>query len=115
MPNQWQIPHDVELRLRREFTRCAYCGRTFRAPIGLRGTYATKTTIEHLNRHGPYRWSKGLKENDLVIVCGRCNSSRGLKRLSVWFTSPYCVTHRIGASTVADRVKQYLRTAAARR
>ena len=115
MANQWQIPRDVELRRRREFSRCAYCGRRFRAPVGLRGTCGTKATIEHLNRHGPFRWSKGLKERHLVIVCGRCNSSRGIKRLAEWFTSAYCSSHRIGPTTVAERVRQYLRSAVARR
>ena len=76
---------------------------------------ALMATIEHLNRCGPFRWSKGLKETELVIVCGRCNSSRGAKRLGDWFASPYCLTHRIDGRTVADRVKDNLRTAEARR
>jgi hypothetical protein len=115
MANRWQIPHEVELRLRTEFARCAYCGRRFHSPVGLRGTCGTQATIEHLNRHGPFYWSDGLKEEDLVIVCGRCNCSRGKKRLSEWFASPYCLSRRIGARTVAARVKKYLLTPAASR
>jgi hypothetical protein len=115
MANQWQIPHEVEHRLRREFKGCAYCGRGFKAHVGIKGTFGERATIEHLNRRGPFYWSKGLKEDHLVIVCGRCNSSRGIKRLSDWFASPYCLTRRIGPSTVAARVQHYLRTAAARR
>src|SRR5205823_518021 len=103
------------LRLSPAFRTCAYCGGRFRAPAGLRGNCATKDTIEHLNRHGPFRWSERLREEHLVIVCGRCNSSRGVKRLSDWFTSPYCVSRGIGPSTVAARVREYLRTAASRR
>ena len=115
MANRFQIPPDVELRLRREFKTCAYCGRRFNARVGLRAASADKATIEHLNRHGPFYWSDGLKEEHLVIVCGRCNSSRGIKRLADWLASPYCLSRRIRMSTVADRVRQYLRTAAARR
>src|SRR6266480_1644833 len=115
MANQWQIPQDVELRLRRKFKACAYCGRRFKVRIRLKGMSGEKATIEHLNRRGPFYWSDGLKESHLVIICGRCNSSRGIKRLTDWFASPYCRSLRIGPSTVAARVKQYLCSAAARR
>jgi len=115
MPNQFQIPREVEGRLRREFRTCAYCGRRFRSPVGLRGTCGTKATIEHLNRHGPFHWSEGLREEHLVRVWGRCNSSRSTKRLAEWFASPYCTSRRIGPTTVVERVRQYLRSAVARR
>src|SRR5262245_21563265 len=115
MANDFQIPPDVELRIRREFKTCAYCGRRFRSPVGGIGTCGTKATIEHLNRHGPTYWSEGLREEHLVIVCGRCNSSRGRKRLSEWFASPYCTSRCIGPNTVAQRVRQYVRSAIAKR
>jgi hypothetical protein len=115
MANQWQIPHEVELHLRGKFKLCAYCGRKVRAYRGVKGCPKNKATIEHLNRHGPFYWSDGLKEKHLVIVCAQCNSSRGTKRLADWFESSYCRTRQIGMSTVRGRVREHLRTALAKR
>jgi hypothetical protein len=115
MPNQWQIPTDVEARLRRLFKACAYCRLRMRAHRSVIGVPGDKATIEHLNRLGPFLWSKGVAEKHVVIVCGRCNASRGRQRLIDWFTSTYCVSRGITAGTVASRVRQYLRAPAARR
>jgi hypothetical protein len=79
------------------------------------GDRGAMPTTEHLNRYGPFYWSDGLQEKHLVIVCGRCNSSRGTKRIADWFASPYCLAKRITATTVAARVRQYLRAAIAKR
>ena len=108
MANQFGIPQDVEQRLRAGFIICAYCRGAMQAHLGLRGCKGDKATIEHLNWEGPFYWSDGLKEEDLVICCGSCNSSRGKKTLRVWFASTYCVQRGISASTVADEVKRYL-------
>ena len=82
---------------------------------GVLGCPKNKATIEHLNRNGPFYWGDGLREEHLVIVCIQCNASRGRKRLKDWFASAYCKERGISARTVAPRVKQYLRTAAAKR
>lgn len=108
MANQFGIPQEVERRLRQKFTLCAYCRREMQKYAGVRGCPSDKATIEHLNRNGPFYWSDGLNEDDLVICCGSCNSSRGQKSLASWFASSYCVQRRITASTVAEEVKQYL-------
>ena len=107
--SQWRIPRDVETRLRRKFKRCVYCRRRFK-----RGVYNDSATIEHLNRRGPFYWPR-LQEKHVVIACGLCNSSRGDKRLVDWFKTAKCVSRSINANTVANCVKQYLRTPAARR
>lgn len=80
-----------------------------------KGDRRAAPTIEHLNRYGPFYWSGGLKEKHFVIVCGRCNSSRGAKRLADWFASSYCLAHRINSKTVAKQVREYLRTPLAKR
>jgi hypothetical protein len=69
-----------------------------------------KATIEHLNRLGPFYWAEGLKEKELVICCGRCNASRGIKRLADWFRSSYCIDHGITSRNVAPEVSTYLRS-----
>src|SRR6476646_776968 len=90
LANQFGIPEEVERRLRVRFKGCAYCGTAMQAHPGVKGCPTDKATIEHLNRKGPFRWSKGLREDELVLCCGACNSSRGTKLLALWFNSSYC-------------------------
>ena len=115
MANRWEIPQEIELRLKQAFRLCAYCGKKMRSHAGILGCPQDKATFEHLNRHGPFRWSDGLREEHLVIACAQCNSSRGRKLLSEWFMSEYCIARGISPTTVAAQVKRYLRTTAARR
>ena len=109
MPNRFGIPEDIELRLRRIFKNCAYCGLRLKGR-GSRSDYRKMPTIEHLNRNGPFHWVDNLKEEHLVIACGECNSSRGKKLLYAWFESSYCVRKKIHKTSVAARVRKYLRT-----
>jgi hypothetical protein len=111
--NRWQIPEQVAARLRKRFAVCAYCGRPMKAHKGVRGTPGDKATFEHLNRKGPFYWSQGLQEEDIVIACARCNASRGTRRLAEWFASPYCIQQAINERTVANEVRRYLRTPSA--
>lgn len=92
------------------FKTCAYCGQTMHAHQGVKGCPKDKVTIEHLNRNGPFRWSKGVREVELVLCCGACNSSRGTKILSDWFNSNYCRRIGIGVTSVAEEVRRYLET-----
>jgi hypothetical protein len=114
MANRFQIPREVEARLRKKFKVCAYCRRKMKTKVSVTGDRRKAATIEHLNWRSPFYWSDGLQEKHLVIVCTSCNSSRGKKRLADWFESPYCAAKRINAQTVAPQVRKYLRTAAAR-
>lgn len=66
-------------------------------------------SIEHLNFDGPFHWSDGLQEIDIVLCCGSCNSSRGQKKLIEWFDSPYCIGKNINSTTVASPVRSYLK------
>jgi len=109
MANQWQIPSDAEKRIRQRFPVCAYCGGKMEEYPNRKGCPPDKSTFEHLNRHGPFRWSEGLNETDVVMACGRCNSSRGKKLLSDWFQTDYCQSRGICEASVAAEVKQYLR------
>src|SRR5258708_7269249 len=101
-------PTRRDVTLRRKFKKCGYCRRKFKQSI------ARRATFEHLNWRGPFKWPK-LKEKHVVLACGGCNSSRSDKRLAVWFASEWCLKRGIRPRTVAPRVRQYLRTAAARR
>lgn len=64
-------------------------------------------TIEHLNFDGPFYWGKGLQAEDIVICCGSCNSSRGVKTLTDWFKTSYCIEKNVNSSSVAAPVRSY--------
>lgn len=115
MANRFQIPTEIEARLRRTFKACAYFGRNMKVHSSVAGCRCGKATIEHLNRLGPFYWSQGLKEKHLVIACQQCNASRGTLKLREWFKSAYCIDKKINVRTVASRVKECRRTATARR
>lgn len=109
--NKFKIPAEVLERIRERDRVCAYCGRGMVFPFE-RGRYWECATIEHLNREGPFYWKeneKGLHEEDIVIVCGACNSSRGQKLLEDWFGSEYCRTRWITADTVSQAIRHYLK------
>ncbi len=108
MSNRFGIPKDIEQKLRNRDQRCVYCGRMMNAPATKTGGMTLHATIEHFNRCGPFYWNIGLKEEDLAICCGRCNSSRGQKTLREWFKSSYCISRSINEKTVAAPVKRYL-------
>ena len=107
MRGKFGIPEDELARIRARDSRCVYCRKEMTSVYA--GNHADYGTIEHLNFDGPFVWEDGLQAQDIVICCGRCNSSRGAKKLSHWFSSPYCTERNINAETVADPVKEYLR------
>jgi hypothetical protein len=65
-------------------------------------------TIEHLNNNGPFYVKDGLNIRDIVIVCGSCNSSRGIKDMNIWFKTNYCINRNINEKTVSSKVRNYL-------
>ena len=86
---------------------CSYCGKRMIFPYNINNR-KNSATIEHLNFDGPFYWKDGLKIEDIVIVCGSCNSSRGIKPLPVWFKTPYCKERNINEKTVSTPAKKYL-------
>lgn len=107
MANQFGIPIDIEKRIRSRDKVCVYCRKSMTKPSGggFRGKWAT---IEHFNFDGPFYWKEDLKESDLAICCGSCNSSRGIKKLPEWFESNYCVRNNINKHSVAGPVKKFI-------
>jgi len=65
---------------------------------------ASGATIEHFNNDGPYD-----EKYNVAICCRRCNSSKGKKKLSAWFKTPYCREKKINIETVSKPVKEYMR------
>jgi hypothetical protein len=105
--SKFGIPEHELARIRARDKRCVYCRKEMTSVYS--GKHRDYATIEHLNFDGPFYWEDGLQAEDVVICCGSCNSSRGVKTLSHWFASPYCIQRNISAETVAQPVKEYLR------
>jgi hypothetical protein len=107
MTNKFGIP-EIELKkIRSRDKKCVYCNKEMIFPFDV-NKRQDSATIEHLNFHGPFYWKEDLDIKDVVICCGSCNSSRGIKKLRDWFKSKYCIERNINKNTVAKPVKEYL-------
>jgi hypothetical protein len=107
MSNKFGIPDDELQKIRTRDKLCIYCHKEMIFPFNS-SKRKDCATIEHLNFDGPFYWGEGLQTEDIVICCGSCNSSRGIKKLSDWFRTKYCFSRNINENTVADPVKAYL-------
>lgn len=102
--NKYGIPEEELEKIRQRDRVCVYCHGSMKEYPHTAGTPADKATIEHLNYLPPWN-----NPNTVVICCGRCNSSRGKKKLLDWFKSPYCIERNICETTVTEPVKDYVR------
>jgi hypothetical protein len=107
MSNKFGIPENELQKIRTRDKKCAYCHKEMIFPYNINNR-KDSATIEHLNFDGPFYWKKGLQAKDIVICCGSCNSSRGIKKLNDWFKTKYCIERNISAKTVSEPVKKYL-------
>lgn len=108
MANYFGIPENIEEEIRARDAVCVYCGAEMKMYNGVIGTPSDKATIEHLSFDGPFYWKDELNREDIVICCGKCNSSRGKKKLIEWFGSAYCLERNINKDTVAEPVRNFL-------
>jgi hypothetical protein len=107
MRNKFGIPTDVMLEITSRDKNCAYCSKRLIYPYDPTNRNDS-ATIEHLDFDGPFYWIDDLKPENIVMVCGSCNSSRGIKLLNKWLESEYCLSKNITNDTVSLTVKQYL-------
>lgn len=104
MANKYDIPEEVEQRIRHRDKDCVYCHKTMVYPC-IGNERRGWATIEHLNNAGPFD-----EESNLAICCFSCNSSRRNKELLTWFKTSYCfIKNDINEVTVADPIKEYIR------
>jgi hypothetical protein len=106
--NKFGIPENVLSRIRDRDKACVYCRKAMVSPYVAKNS-ADCATIEHLNCDGPFYWWEELREKDIALCCGSCNSSRGKKNFTDWFATPYCINRNINAKTVTAPVMSYLR------
>jgi hypothetical protein len=102
MSNNYGIPDEVEKEIRARDKLCVFCRVPLTRPS--RAKEASEPTIEHFNNDGPLS-----KKYNLAICCRRCNSSKGTKKLLVWFRALYCVERNINEQTVSKPVTDYIR------
>ena len=100
MSNTYGISKQDEREIRARDKACVYCGILMK-PASRR---ASGATVEHFNNDGPLR-----EKYNVAICCRRCNSSKGTKRLSAWFKTPYCRDRKINEETVSKPVEEYMR------
>jgi hypothetical protein len=106
MSNKFGIPDEELKKIRARDKRCVYCHKKMIEPCSdIRRDWAS---IEHFNCNGPFYWNDELQIEDIAYCCISCNSSRGVKKLSDWFKTKYCIKKNINENTVADPVKKYL-------
>lgn len=109
MKTNYSIPQKELDEIVKRDTDCVYCHKNWDSK-----NKGDSASIEHLNHL--LEWdSVGCftRENKpiftiIAICCGSCNSSRGAKSLRSWFETPYCNERKIGYSTVASVVKNYI-------
>jgi 5-methylcytosine-specific restriction endonuclease McrA len=102
MSNVYGISNQDEREIRARDKTCVYCGILMKQKP--HAMSASGATIEHFNNDGPFK-----KKYNVAICCRRCNSSKGTKRLSSWFKTPYCREKKINEKTVSEPVKEYMR------
>jgi 5-methylcytosine-specific restriction endonuclease McrA len=101
----WNIPAGYEAKIRKRDKRCVYCHVKMKPHPKRRGVPSDKATWEHINNND-------VNPNHLiniVICCGRCNSSKGAKKLQKWFESDYCKQNKINQKTVSPAVRKWLK------
>lgn len=102
MSNSWGIPDQLEKKIRERDKFCVYCHIKLKEYPDAKGTPSDKATFEHIDG------DKFASEDNIVMCCGSCNSSRGAKKLSEWFESPYCKENNINWETIDLIVKELL-------
>ncbi len=98
--NNWNIPDWLEQEVKDRDKSCVYCRTEFTKPKTSRKSMAT---WEHITND-----AKIITRENIALCCVSCNSSKGTKKLSEWFTSDYCRKRGITKDSVAEVVRKYL-------
>ena len=104
--NRWGIPAWLEAEVRARDKTCVYCRIKMIDRMRPGGSRRNVATWEHIINDA----SIVTREN-IALCCAACNSSKGVKDLTEWMNSSYCMHHGITQESVADIVKQALKNA----
>jgi hypothetical protein len=98
--NRWNIPDWLEKEVMERDKSCIYCGVVFGFADA---RFGSRPSWEHiLNDAGI------ITRENIALCCRSCNSSKGVKVLSVWLDSPYCKKRGISRDNVAAIVRNAL-------
>ena len=103
--NEWGIPAWLEREVKQRDKQCVYCGTPMLESPPANGSRKSVATWEHIIND-----SSIVTRENIARCYASCNSSKGTKKLSLWIESSYCKRRGIGRDTVAEVVKQALRS-----
>lgn len=103
MANSWNIPDELEEKVRQRDKLCVYCRVEMKVHRHAKGTPRDKATFEHIDND-----EFNISEGNITLCCAACNSSKGAKRLVDWLESEYCKEKNISKETVAKVIQEYL-------
>jgi hypothetical protein len=92
--NRWNIPPDLEALVLMRDTQCIYCRRPFAGNQGPRGQ---RKSWEHIVNDETI-----VNEQNIALCCISCNASKGVKPLSRWLQSRFCLQRAITSESIAE-------------
>lgn len=102
MKNNYGLPRAALDTIRTRDKVCVYCSKKMLEHTN-NNPRSDWYTIEHLNYLPPWN-----NPETVVMCCWQCNSSRGNKKIRVWFDTKYCTERNINLRTVFPVVKDYV-------
>lgn len=103
--NHWGIPDWLEREVKERDKTCAYCGIQMIEQMPPSGSRKAVATWEHIVNDAMI-----VTRENIARCCVACNSSKGTKDLSAWLQTSYCRKRGINENTVAEVVKNALKT-----
>ena len=104
--NRWNIPDWLEKEVKERDKACVYCGIQMIEQMPPDGSRKSVATWEHIINDASI-----ITRENIARCCVSCNSSKGTKKLTDWLNSSYCKKRGINKDTVAEVVKNALKTA----
>lgn len=105
--NRWGIPDWLEQEVKERDKACVYCGTQLIDQMPSSGPRTSVATWKHIINDACI-----ITPENIARCCVPCNSSKGTKTLTDWIQSSYCKKRGINKDTVAEVVKETLRTRA---
>ena len=103
--NRWNIPDWLEKEVKERDKACVYCGIQMIEQMPPDGSRKSVETWEHIINDASI-----ITRENIARCCVSCNSSKGTKKLTDWLNSTYCKKRGINKDTVAEVVKNALKT-----
>jgi 5-methylcytosine-specific restriction endonuclease McrA len=102
--NRWNIPEKMEKEIIERDKYCVYCGIEMLEKVPRGQSRKNAATWEHIINDETI-----ITKENIARCCASCNSSKGIKKLSDWINSKYCIDHNINKKTVAPIIKRALK------